>query len=74
MNVVSVKFGGVLGGVDRHKISFSLRAWFSCVEQKDRQEGLFLGCYRIARCIVVTVLHILKSRIESVPLRTNRVT
>jgi len=41
MNVVTVKFGEV-----QHKISFSLRAWFSCVEQKDRQEGLFfnLGC------------------------------
>jgi len=37
---------GFQGGVDGHKISFSLGAWFSCVEQKDRQEGLFfnLGC------------------------------
>jgi len=32
--------------VDGHKISFSLGAWFSCVEQKVRQEGFFfnLGC------------------------------
>jgi len=34
------------GGADGHKISFSLGAWFSCDEQKDREEGLFfnLGC------------------------------
>jgi len=48
MNAVTVTFGGVgvQGGVDGHKISFSLEIWFSCVEQKDRQEGLFfnLGC------------------------------
>jgi len=46
MNEVTVKFGGSKGGVDGHKISFSLGAWFSCVEQRDRQEGLFfnLGC------------------------------
>jgi len=37
INVVTVKFGGVQGRVDGHKISFSLGAWFSCVEQKDRQ-------------------------------------
>jgi len=45
MNVVTVKFRGSKGSgwaQDR----FSLGAWFSCVEQKDRQEGLFfnLGC------------------------------
>jgi len=44
MNVVTVKFGeGSKGGVDGHKISFSMGAWFSCVEQKDRQEGLFFN-------------------------------
>jgi len=32
INVVTVKFGGQ-GGVDGHKISFSLGAWFSFVEQ-----------------------------------------
>jgi len=36
MNVVTVKLGGIQGGVDGHKIIFSLGAWFSCVEQKDR--------------------------------------
>jgi len=37
---------GIQGGVDGHKISIFLKAWFSCDEQKDRQEGLFfnLGC------------------------------
>jgi len=46
MNVVTVKFEGSQGRVDGHKISFSLGAWFSCVEQKDRLEGLIfnLGC------------------------------
>jgi len=46
MKVVTVKFGGVQGGVDGHKISFSLGTWFSCDEQKVRQEDLFfnLGC------------------------------
>jgi len=45
MKVVTVKFG-VQGGVDGHKISFSLGSWFSCDEQKDCQESLFfnLGC------------------------------
>jgi len=43
MNVVTVKFGGSKGEVDGKKISFSLGAWFSCVEQKDRQEGLFFN-------------------------------
>jgi len=33
-------------GTDGHKISFFLEVWFSCDEQKDRQEGVFfnLGC------------------------------
>jgi len=31
---------GVQDGVDGHKISFSMGAWFSCDEQKDGQEGL----------------------------------
>jgi len=46
MNVVTVKFGEVQGGVDGYKMSFSLGAWFFCVQQKDLQEGLFfnLGC------------------------------
>jgi len=43
MNVVMVKFGGIQRGVKGQKISFSLGAWFSCVEQKDRQEGLFFN-------------------------------
>jgi len=43
MKVVTVKFGGVQGRVDGHKISFSLGAWFPCVEQKDRQEGIFFN-------------------------------
>jgi len=42
MKVVTVKFG-VQGGADGHKISFSLGDWFSCDEQKDRQEGLFFN-------------------------------
>jgi len=33
---------GFQGGVDGHKISFSLGTWFSCNEQ-DRQEGLFFN-------------------------------
>jgi len=40
MNLVTGKFGGSKR-VNGHKISFSLGAWFSCVEQKNRQEGLF---------------------------------
>jgi len=41
MKVFIVQFGGVQGGADGHKISFSLGVWFSC----DEQEGLFnLGC------------------------------
>jgi len=30
-------------GADGRKISFSLGAWFSCDEQKDRQEGIFFN-------------------------------
>jgi len=33
----------VQGGVDGHKISFSLGGWFSCDEQKDRQEDIFFN-------------------------------
>jgi len=46
MNVATVKFGRLQEGVDGHENSFSLGAWFSRVEQKDCQEGLFfnLGC------------------------------
>jgi len=33
----------VQGGVDGHKISFSLRAWFSSAEQKNRQKGIFFN-------------------------------
>jgi len=50
MKLVMVKLGGggPREGVDGHKINFSLGAWFSCDEQKDRQEGLFfnLSCTR----------------------------
>jgi len=40
--------------VDGHKINFSLGAWFSCDEQKNRQEGLFfnLGCTRQGLAVV----------------------
>jgi len=46
INVVPVKFffwGGGPKGAGRHKISLSLGACFACVEQKDRQEGLFFN-------------------------------
>jgi len=46
MNVVTMKFGGIQGGVDGYKISFSLGAWFSSDEQKVRQEGLFFNLDR----------------------------
>jgi len=43
MKVVIVKFGGVQGETNGHKISFSLGVLFFCDEQKDRQEGLFFN-------------------------------
>jgi len=48
MKVVTVKFG-VQRGVDGHKIRFSLGAWFSYDEQKDRQECLFFNLGRTGR-------------------------
>jgi len=39
MNVVTVKCGVFQGGVDGHKISFSLGAWLFC----DEQESLFFN-------------------------------
>jgi len=45
MSVVTVKFEGTRGS-GRAQDQFFSGAWFSCVEQKDRQKGLFfnLGC------------------------------
>jgi len=46
MNVVTVKFGDSKGEWMGTRSVFLLGAWFSCVEQKDRQTGLFfnVGC------------------------------
>jgi len=43
MNVVMVKFGGSKGEWVGTRSVFLLGTWFSCVEQKDRQEGFFFN-------------------------------